>query len=77
MNIGFCSSIAPFPPQTPGDPMDTVYAMMESLGLSTCRQCTAKLTADEIKKNKSLCFKCKPDLDRLYDAEVPPDEDKK
>ena len=65
-------------PSNQGEPMtDMLYTMMECMGMATCRQCTAKLTAEEIKKNKSLCFKCKPDLDKLYDGGSLSDEDKK
>lgn len=76
MNIGICRPVFGAPPPI-SDPTDVLYNMMESLGMATCRQCTAKLTAEEIKKNKSICFKCKPDLDKLYEAETPPDQDRK
>ncbi|MFA5376693.1 MAG: hypothetical protein WC455_13175 [Dehalococcoidia bacterium] len=58
-------------PNPPSDPMDVVYNMMEAVGMASCRKCTAKLTAEEIKKNKSLCFNCQPDLDNLYGEGAP------
>jgi len=59
------------------DPLDVLYVMMEATGMVSCKRCSSKLTAEEIKKNHSVCFKCKPDLDKLYDSEPLSDEDKK